>query len=387
MAKSKTIITILILTILNSVGFAELPSFFDWHNLDDVDWMSPVADQGDCSSCWAFSAVGTVEAQYNIFFDWPEYNANLSEQQLVVRDPLDDDRCLTEWGRNCCFGGYHAGALRFIRDHGITDEDCFPYVDSHCEGYDCEHGCSDAECPDMCSEWADRLWTIDEVYDFPFNATNEDLKNWIYNFGPISVSIDMVHANPDQYGVYTCPSFNAAEHAVIITGWGFDPGGEYWIVKNSWGSDWNNENPPGGGYFKLRFRTYDPWCGCNMESVKGVILAEPDTDKFIVKNALGEKVAWVGNQGNVVLKGILEKNSNFPETGHSEFVVKKANGEKLAAIDTNNGNMYIKGNAYPNQTLMYPYVFMVISQSFNDHAYIDKTGDLWMTGKLYQNPE
>ena len=110
----------------------------------------------------------------------------------------------------------------------------------------------------------------------------------------------------------------------------------------------------------------------------------PETWEFYVKDSSDKVVAWFDNLGNLGLKGSLYEYSNFPETGNSEFVVKNSSGEKLAVIDTVEGDMYIKGEAHPNQPLSYPYVFMVISQSFNDYAYIDVTGNLWMTGEIYQ---
>ena len=60
-----------ILAIANSIALAELPDYFDWHDLNGEDWMSPVQRQYYCGSCWAFAAVGTVEAQYNITCGWP----------------------------------------------------------------------------------------------------------------------------------------------------------------------------------------------------------------------------------------------------------------------------------------------------------------------------
>ncbi|GAF84466.1 unnamed protein product, partial [marine sediment metagenome] len=59
------------------------PPSFDWRNYSGQDWMTPVKNQGSCGSCWAFSAVGVVEAVYNIATDDPDLDLDLSEEYLV----------------------------------------------------------------------------------------------------------------------------------------------------------------------------------------------------------------------------------------------------------------------------------------------------------------
>jgi putative hemolysin len=58
----------------------ELPASFDWRNKDGHDWTTPVKNQGGCGSCWAFSAVGAVEPQYNIISGNATLDLDLSEQ-------------------------------------------------------------------------------------------------------------------------------------------------------------------------------------------------------------------------------------------------------------------------------------------------------------------
>lgn len=143
--KSKIIIVIGLFIFINFLTSANaLPDHFDWKD-NEGNWMTSVKDQGHCGSCWAYASVGTVEAQYNIGVDDPNYDLDLSEEYLV-------SDCYSTWD---CDGGLRSGALNFIKNMGITDETCFPYADYNC--YDdicgCAYGCSDATCSDRCAGW------------------------------------------------------------------------------------------------------------------------------------------------------------------------------------------------------------------------------------------
>ena len=43
-----------------------LPDEFDWRNVDGKNYVSPVRDQGDCGSCYAFGTLGMFEARVRI---------------------------------------------------------------------------------------------------------------------------------------------------------------------------------------------------------------------------------------------------------------------------------------------------------------------------------
>ncbi|MCJ7490884.1 MAG: DUF333 domain-containing protein [Dehalococcoidia bacterium] len=229
------------------------PSSFDWRDQGGENWMTSVRDQGSCGSCWAFSTVGVVEGTYNIESGDPDLDLDLSEEYLV-----SDCYTMGAYG-NCC-GGSHVDALEFVRDSGIPDEACMPYVDqSNCT---CNSGCdsnctyrsygkcSDATCSDRCGDWQDRAVTINAVAPVP----SGQIKQYLIDRGPLSVAMGVgsgYGGGFDAQGVYRCANDSGANHAVIIAGYS-DAGG-YWVVKNSWGAGWPNGSLNDGGYFKVGY--------------------------------------------------------------------------------------------------------------------------------------
>jgi putative hemolysin len=221
------------------------PPSFDWRNHDDQDWMTSVKNQGSCGSCWAFSTVGVVEALYNIARNDPSLDLNLSEEYLV-------SDCLRD--QDCC-GGWMETALSFVRDSGIPDEGCLPYIDGsgcRCDGGTCNSNCtyggpgicSDATCSDRCPDWQNRLRAIHVVG----GVSASQIRQSVVGRGPLTTAMGY----GSDYGgywdgdIYRCTDDSGINHSVIIAG--YDDAGGYWIVKNSWGSSWN-----GNGYFKIGY--------------------------------------------------------------------------------------------------------------------------------------
>jgi len=244
------------------------PSSFDWRNYSGQNWMTSVKNQGSCGSCWSFSAVGVVEAVYNIATGNPSLDLDLSEEYLV-------SDCLPN--HNCC-GGSMGTALSFFRDQGVPDEACLPYVDlSSCTcGGSCNTNCtyrtggscSDATCSQRCSDWQDRAQTIEDVYQISAGQ----MKQTLVDYGPLSVAIGIGSSYGggfDAQGIYRCTNDTGANHGVIIVGYS-DAGG-YWIVKNSWGSTWN-----GDGYLKLGYG--ECWIGNYSLYVDVAAPPPPDQD-------------------------------------------------------------------------------------------------------------
>jgi len=113
----------------------------------------------------------------------------------------------------------------------------------------------------------------------------------------------------------------------------------------------------------------------------------PDVYRFYIQNPSGETVAWFGNLGNLVLKGTLTQETTPTATANDEFRFQDSNGVDVAIIDTTNGEMYIAGEKHEGQdmSLLSPEGFIIKNSDGDVVAYIDDSGELYLTGKLYQN--
>ena len=98
-----------------------LPAAWNWVSQGKV---SPIQDQGQCGSCWAFSATASSESAVAIFnltnttnSTWvPKY----SEQQLVS--------CSSAYGNNGCNGGWYFWAWDYEQTNGQVLESNYPYT-------------------------------------------------------------------------------------------------------------------------------------------------------------------------------------------------------------------------------------------------------------------
>lgn len=212
----------------------KLPRKVDWRG---TGYDSPVKDQAMCGSCWAFGAVGSLEAAY-----WRETGKQmlLSEQELIdcAWDPKDDNKG--------CMGGFQTLAYKWLLPRGeVASEAAYPYK-----------GVTDFCKSNVTSGARFRKAKYVEV-----KGGEEVLMEALLTKGPMTVSVD---AGPKSFafyhsGVYTEPTCNTKidklDHAVIVSGYGTTKEGkDYWLVKNTWSSMWGDE-----GYLKISRKPDD--CG------------------------------------------------------------------------------------------------------------------------------
>jgi len=201
------------------------PVSLDWR-ANNGDFVTPIRDQGNCGSCWAFAATACLESQVLLSQNNPGFNLDLSEQILVSCSNAGN-----------CNGGYINNASDYIRDLGLPVETCFPYTATN-------NSCSNA-----CLNWTNDSYHIPGWLWVTTTApTVSALENAVATYGPL-VTTMAVYSDFFYYvsGVYTHVSGTyQGGHAILIVG--YDDAGKYFIAKNSWGTGWGE-----AGFFRIAY--------------------------------------------------------------------------------------------------------------------------------------
>lgn len=207
---------------------SSLPSSWDWRTKGVV---SPIRDQGQCGSCWAFSGTSTIESAVAIKTGMLN---DLSEQQGV------DCSTVKEGYKNMgCNGGWYYDLWDYVKANGgLALESCYPYTSGVTK--------STGTCKKTCSSVASTKVT-GQVIVTPYSDSS--MLNALY-VNPVSVAIE---ADTKAFQMYSSGVFSNSgcgttlDHAVVLVGWGTDSvGGDYYILRNSWGTTWGES-----GYMKL----------------------------------------------------------------------------------------------------------------------------------------
>jgi KDEL-tailed cysteine endopeptidase len=197
----------------------DLPASVDWRTQNAV---TPVKNQGSCGSCWAFSTTGSVEGVNAINSGTL---VSLSEQQLVD--------CSMSYGNLGCNGGLMDNAFKYTEDYELETEAAYPYKGVR----------------SSCSYSAAKGQVGTKSYVDVKTNTPSQLQAAVAQ-QPVSVAIEADKLVFQSYtgGVITGTSCGTnLDHGVLVIGYGTDPKyGDYWLLKNSWGTSWGES-----GYFRL----------------------------------------------------------------------------------------------------------------------------------------
>jgi len=206
----------------------DFPKNFDWR---DHGAVSPVKNQGQCGSCWAFSTMANIEGQH--YLKTGEM-VTLSEQQLVDCDFNDSG----------CNGGWMDNAFQYLEEFGAVPDKKYKYTGKK------------GKCKSSKKE--DDNVVVVSYKDIGQNE--EEIKKVLYENGPLSIACN---ASPWQFysgEIYRpseseCNSYGI-NHGITLVGYGEENGVKFWTIKNSWGEGWGEK-----GY--IRIERGIGACGCN----------------------------------------------------------------------------------------------------------------------------
>ncbi len=214
---------------------------FDWVGRNGV---TPVRYQGECGSCWAFTACAVVEANFVIR---QSKSLDLSEQHLL--DCAQAPQPVYRGGRlvyvnskaGSCQGGWYGPVFDYLMKQSAEMESRIPYK------------FKEASCPSP----SQTRYTIAAWGYVKPNAgipTVREMKEALCKYGPIAACVKITPAlQAYKSGIFDefapCNGERDINHAITIVGWD-DRKGAY-LVKNSWGVQWGEK-----GFFWIKY-------GCN----------------------------------------------------------------------------------------------------------------------------
>mmetsp|Transcript_119589 Transcript_119589/g.168193 ORF Transcript_119589/g.168193 Transcript_119589/m.168193 type:complete len:459 (+) Transcript_119589:57-1433(+) len=228
----------------HQVGNSTAPTSVDWRGKA----VTPVKNQKQCGSCWAFSTTGALEGAWAIATG---KLVSLSEQQLVD--------CSKKYGNQGCSGGLMDNAFKYEEQAPVCTEDSYPYLAKNgiCKASGCTVGIP-----------AHGVTGYKDV-----KVDDEQALMDAVSKQPVSVAIEADQMAFQMYksGVLTKTCGTKLDHGVLVVGYGTEDGKDYWLVKNSWGSTWGME-----GFVKLERGKPGPGeCGIKSQASYPVVSGKP----------------------------------------------------------------------------------------------------------------
>jgi len=233
---------------LGADGTTGLPASFNWC---DLGACTPVRDQGNCGSCWAFSTVGALESNVLVH---DGLTTDLSEQYLLS--------CNVEEPRWDCGGGWFAHNYHEWKfpagepEAGSVSEADFPYTGHEYDPCNPPHSHQE-----KIVDWQ----YVDPSRSIPMVAA---IKQAILDHGPVAVGVYTAGDFQDYTGdIFLSAQNGTPNHAVLLVGWDDTQGPSgIWYLRNSWGAVWGEAGYMRIGYgvssvgYAANYVVYDPTC-------------------------------------------------------------------------------------------------------------------------------
>ena len=200
-----------------------LPSAFDWR---DYGVETPVKDQGNCGSCYAFTLNAAIEG-YMLMIGLEETDISEEHPKECIWEALNYPG---QYGG--CSGGWSHWVVNLYTREGMVYESDDPYhpYDTSCNASVTPFG---------------RLtdWYSISGYETP---DVEMIQWYVYTYGPAFTTLDGRSLTDYTGGIVPDKGLTIPNHGVTIVGW--NDTDDCWICKNSWGEAWGES-----GYFRIKY--------------------------------------------------------------------------------------------------------------------------------------
>jgi len=222
------------------------PDAIDWREKNAV---TPIKNQGQCGSCWAFSATEAIESKL-ILATGGKYNIELSPQQITSCTPSNGT-----YGCLGCNGGFTEGAYEYLTTvTGLSNSFFIPYAQSLTETTETE-ACPTAKVDSLDGPLKELQGGYAVVSGYSYatppctdTCLNQDLQKLAAALeeSPVSVCVNAGTWNDYTGGVLTAAAcgdmgIDAQDHCVGAVGFNTTAPTPYWIVRNSWASTWGEQ--------------------------------------------------------------------------------------------------------------------------------------------------
>ena len=207
-----------------------LPENYNYFN--DTGAKIIVKSQKSCGACWSFAASSALAYRY---------------KKLGIDINLSPQHALSCYFPNCVTGNFGVDPQMNLVKNGTVTESCFPYSSAD--------GKTIPECPNKCVDgsefkkyYSQNAYNVDNNNQANFNNFVILTMDQLVNYGPLRTGFDVFKDFYDfSYNTTKClndiytydgTSSKSGAHSVIIVGYGLLKNKFYWLIQNSWGSDW-----------------------------------------------------------------------------------------------------------------------------------------------------
>lgn len=228
-----------------SGGGGQSSDSFDWRSKNVV---GSIKNQLNCGCCYAFATAAVLESLYAIKTKASSVT-DLSPQQIVD---------CSSGGNNGCGGGNFPPSIRYLTGQSgkLATLASYPYAGK---------------------KQACRTSGINQInlgqlqYGAIPEGDEKTMAQTLVNNGPLFIGLDadsklFMFYKSGVLSINSCPNRRQdMDHAMVVVGYGYDNAlkSSYWIIKNSWGTNWGES-----GYLRLA-KDQGNMCGISSMSYYG----------------------------------------------------------------------------------------------------------------------